>query len=596
MFQILKNEGLPGLAIYLKDRLGVRARLLIIAFLIILPALLALFFIKTYAVNVSAWDDLRFVPLFDKVYTGHLSFGDLFAQHNEHRIFFPRLAMLGLGVLTHHNTNIECYFSWFLLCLIGCVLFLVYIREFGTKETALVAFIPISWLIFSVRQSGNLLSGFQMQFYMMILFLILAFYLLATSSSLRWRFALSVACGVISTFSLANGLLVWPIGLMLILWMRQSQPKELRRLYLKMGAIWCLIGIAVFISYLASYHDLSGHIKFEYLMQHPLSVILYFVAALGGFINVSRYTAYAIGLVLFSLFAYAGVSIVYRSKARLSTAFSLSLMLFVLGSVVLLTWGRSFFGVEEAMTSRYTSVTILGIVGLYLAIISSKTKFVDLRRLLLVFLIILIIAGCAHAYVGGITDGRWWRNWSNWQAYELSTYRVQSDDTLKNLIWPPSVQQVREAAEVLEKYRLNVFSTPSLKTENLTLAEGSTQFHIDSVNDSPLSQQNPGIINVSLQNETLTISGWAVDQEAKNTAGGVFVSIDGQIDIPAMYGGDRPDIAASLGENRYRFSGFVAFFATSVVGEGQHVLSLKIVTSDKKAYYEPDQEILIEVR
>jgi len=175
-------------------------------------------------------------------------------------------------------------------------------------------------------------------------------------------------------------------------------------------------------------------------------------------------------------------------------------------------------------------------------------------------------------------------------------YRVQSDEILKRLSWPPNAQTVREGAEVLEKYRLNVFSGPSLKPEELTLAEGSTQFHIDSVNDSPLSQQNPDIINLSQQNETLKIVGWAVDQEAKNTAGGVFICIDGKIDIPAMYGGDRPDVAARFGESSYRSSGFMASFATSVVGEGQHVLSLKIVTADKKGYYEPDEKILIEVR
>jgi hypothetical protein len=598
IFQILKNEGLPGLAIYLKDRLGVRARLLIIAFLIILPALLALFFIKKYAVNVSMWDDLQFVPLFDKVYTGHLSFGDLYALHNEHRLFFPYLLMLPLGVITHHNTVVECYFSLFLLCVIGCVFFISHIRAFGTTVTALASFIPITWLIFNLGQAGNFLWGFQIQFFVLILFFLLAIYLLATSRSLSWRFALSAASGAVCTFSMGNGMLVWPIGLILILWIRQSQPKELRRLYLKMGAIWCLIGIVAVMAYFIGYHDPNQHTKMQYLMQHPWSSLQYFLAALGSLTYTPTYqiAAVATGLLLFFLYTYTGVTIVRQTKARPYTVLSLSLILFTLLSFVLMTESRSLLGTIDAVHSRHVTVTILGMVGLYMALISSEAKHVNVKPFLLGFLTSLIILGIALSSYSAIKEeGPLLRNYGNWFVYVLSTYKVQSDENMYGL-FPWDSHTAREGAEVLEKYRLNVFSRPSLKPDDLITVAGSTEFGIESINDLQLSQQNPGIINLSLQKETLTIWGWAVDQEAKNTAGGVFISIDGQIDIPAMYGGDRPDIAASLGEDRYRFSGFRASFATSVVGEGQHVISLKIVTADKKGYYEPDQNILIEVK
>jgi len=599
MFRILKNEGLPGLAIYLKDRLGVRARLLIIACLIILPAVLALFFIKKYAVNVSIWDDLQFVPLFDKLYTGHLSFGDLFAQHNEHRLFFPYLLMLLLGVITHHNTIVECYFSLFLLCLISYVFFRAHTRTFGTKVTALAAFIPIVWLIFSLRQSVNFIWGFQMQFFVLILFFLLAIYLLATSSSLSWRFALSVASGVVCTFSMGNGLLVWPIGLILILWIRQSQPRELRRSYLKMAAIWCLVGIVAVMAYFIGYHDLNQHTQMQYLIQHPWSSLQYFLAALGSLTYTPIYQIAAVvtGLLLFFLYIYTGVTMVRQTKARPYTVLSLSLILFTLLSFVLMTVSRSFFlGTTDAVASRHATVTILGIVGLYMALISSEAKHVNVKPFLLGFFTSLTILGIALSSYSAIKEeGPLLRNSGNWAAYVLSTYKVQSDENMHGL-FPWDSHTAREGAEILEKYRLNVFSRPSLKPDDLIPVAGSTEFGIESINDLQLSQQNPSIINLSPQKETVTIWGWAVDQEAKNTAGGVFISIDGQIDIPTMYGGDRPDVAARFGESHYRFSGFRASFATSVLGEGQHVISLKIVTADKKGYYEPDEKILIEVR
>src|SRR5512136_2994662 len=72
---ILREEGLPGLALRITSRLGARTRLFVIALLIAAPALLALFFIHKYAVNVSVNDDLVQAYLFDKLYNGHLSFG-----------------------------------------------------------------------------------------------------------------------------------------------------------------------------------------------------------------------------------------------------------------------------------------------------------------------------------------------------------------------------------------------------------------------------------------------------------------------------------------------------------------------------------------
>jgi len=594
MFRILKQEGLPGLAFYIKDRLGVRARFLIITLLLILPAVLALWFIKHYAVNVCAFDDIDEARLFGKLYTGHLSFGDLFALHNEHRIFMARIAFLLFGVLTHLNEVDMCYFSWFLMCLTCFVFYLALVRIFTSRETALVALIPIVWVMFGLRQTENLIHGGNSFTIFVILFFLLAIYFLATSTGLRWRFALSVACGVLSTYSMANGLLVWPIGLIVMLWIRQSHPKEMRRSYLRMAAIWCLVGIAVFLAYFISSPGIGGPSKTEFLLQHPLSALRYFVLAMGSLMYY-KYPAYIFGLLLLPLFAFVLVTIVFQTKARLSTALSLSLILFGVSSAVLLAWSRLPYGSEEALVGRYTTYTNPAIVGLYMGIISLKTKHIDVKPFLVGFLTSLMVLGLAVSSITAVKiEAPKWTGIAKWQAYFLSTYRVQSDENINSLC-PWDLHVAREGAEILEKYRLSVFSGPSLKPDDLIPVAGSTEFGIESINDLQLSQQNPGIINLSLQKGTLTIWGWAVDQEAKNTAGAVFISIDGQIDIPAWYGWDRPDIAARFGESRYRFSGFMASFATSVVGEGQHTLSLKIVTADKKRYYEPDQKIVLEV-
>ena len=64
------------------------------AVLATVPAVLALFIIRVDGVNVAYSDQWALIPYIDREYPGTLSLADLFAQHNEHRMFFPRIAFL----------------------------------------------------------------------------------------------------------------------------------------------------------------------------------------------------------------------------------------------------------------------------------------------------------------------------------------------------------------------------------------------------------------------------------------------------------------------------------------------------------------------
>jgi hypothetical protein len=144
--------------------------------LIILPALLTLVYIRTYGVNVPYWDQWEIVSLFEQWYTGNLSFMHLFSQHNEHRIFLPRVFMLLLGNMTHYNTLAEMYFSWVLLCLTCIILFIAYVHTVKTTWSELAKFILVAWLIFGLQQYENLLWGWQLQWFLAALCIVFAIY------------------------------------------------------------------------------------------------------------------------------------------------------------------------------------------------------------------------------------------------------------------------------------------------------------------------------------------------------------------------------------------------------------------------------------
>ena len=138
-----------------------RMRWVIVIVLCLLPAFIALMYIHSYGVNGVFWDEFSTVPLFEKYYDGTLAFRDFYAQHNEHRLLFPRLVMLPLGLATRFNTVAEMYVGWGFLCLSALPILFCCRRMHSDALTAYTAFIPAAWILFNLRQSENLLWGMQ---------------------------------------------------------------------------------------------------------------------------------------------------------------------------------------------------------------------------------------------------------------------------------------------------------------------------------------------------------------------------------------------------------------------------------------------------
>jgi len=585
------------------SKFSARDRLYIVVILLmVLPAVLMLLYIKAYGVNVVIWDKWAMVPLFDKLYTGDSSlWADLWAPINNHRVFFPKLTILLLGSITHWNNVAEMYLHWFFSCLTSYVLLRAYIRTFGSSVPALALFIPVVWIIFWMRPYRLVIGEGDIVMFMGPFFLLLALYLLVTSGSLGWRFALSVISGVVASFSYGIGPLVWPIGLVLILLFLRLRIEESKRLYLKMASIWCLIGIPVLIGYFAgnTVTEPGGRSLLSFLDLPSDYLLKFFLASMGGPLSRDLNIAIAMGSLLLFLFIGTGLYALRKyPRPQSFTLFFLSLILLAILFAAQLTvvrsitiWGRH---IEEALASRYTEISSFGIIGLYLLILSLQIRYKYVKPLLIGFLLSLIVMGMYAPYSSAIELGNKVRDRNNEIAYFVSTYEYQSDENLRKV--HPYPEQVRERAPILEKYNLSVFSKTRLEPEKLALVEGSTLSGIDFINDRRLAQLDTPIIINAQDEKTITISGWAVDQKAGRAAGGVFVNVDGQIDIPTLYGLDHQSVVDVFKNSRYRYSGFWASIGTSVLGEGEHTLSLKIVTADKKGHYKAEQEIILEVR
>jgi hypothetical protein len=562
--------------------------------LVIFPAILLLYFIHLFGVNVIVGDEWDVVPILKLAATGRLTIFDLLAQHNEHRMPFGYLAVLILARFTRYNTVVEMLFSWVLLCMTALLLFLVFRRKFG-GNLGLLAFLPVTLILFSFGQYESILWGFVVQIYLMILGVVAALYLLHTSKQINLRFALSSISAIVASFSLITGLMVWPAGLIQIL-MSQNERKWRKAL------VWVLVGVVTCTFYFYGWVKPAYEPPLDFVLRNPMAAGEYFLALIGtvfmyGDITSSplRQIAITYGLVI-SLVTTLILIHAYRGRLLRKNSIWLSLVAFAFLASLTETLGRSGFGLWQALqASRYTPVTALGIIGIYLLSLSIYRSNVGGRRSRSFgthALLALFLLGLIFSYNAGWQAGQTTRDSRQMGAYVLLTYKTQSDENILSFLTYntyPTPEMVRERAQYLDQSKLNVFSEPTINTSTLLPSNSSTLFFLDAINEIRAPQRDvPIVVNASKQ-QTVTLVGWAVDKQANGAASAVFITVDGKLDIPALYGLDREDVANAFKNPNFRYSGFVASFASSILSKGTHTLSLKIVAADGIHFYYAQQ-------
>ena len=249
-----------------------------VLFLSLVPLAHLVYVVAQNAVDVPYWDQWDFVPVLEKSYTGQLSFGDLWAQYHEHRLLFPTLLMLGLAHLTGWNIRYELELN--VLLAAGSLGVLVWQLR-ATARTLHVAkwlwAVPAcSLIVFSISHFQNWLWGWQIQMMLNVLAALAGLVVLA-ERSFRWnKFAVSVLLGIVATYSFANGILFWPIGLG-ILWVQLRRTERTTAL-----AAWTAIAVVVLGAYFWHYQKPPEHPPLRLAFERPLELIRYVLIYIGG--------------------------------------------------------------------------------------------------------------------------------------------------------------------------------------------------------------------------------------------------------------------------------------------------------------------------
>lgn len=396
-----------------------------------------------YAVNIPKWDDhaLRhFLYLFDQETTLSGKIYQVFKQHNEHRIVYDRLITL----LDYHLFG-ELNFRHLMvagnLSLVGLLaVFVAVLRwEIGTVSRQPVLYaVPVAGLLFNLSQWENMFWGMAaLQNFSVVLWVLISFYWLTYTN----RRGLALIAAVLATLTSGNGLLVWPVGFVLLaLRVAEStattdrsaataRPQRAQTLRWLGG--WTLVAVVVITLYFIGFEKpagnppvrgsaadlLKGWLAFIGAAAEALPTTIPFVVSvlLGGLITLLT----GFFLIKFVVTHWSAVGQLFRHPKSLVvhdragfppiTLFFGGCVAFILSTAAVVAWSRTGFGVEILITSRYKiySLTLLALLYTYAAA-TTGSRF---RRGVLVGGVAGSVLVAGLSYVSFVDETIWWRHW-----------------------------------------------------------------------------------------------------------------------------------------------------------------------------------------
>lgn len=178
-----------------------------------------LWVIEDYGSDMPNWDqwDAEAADLLLPYQKGELRFSDLFKPHNEHRIFFTKItSLLLLEMGGQWDTRAQCVVSALLHGFFAAGIFLLVRSRLDPRWH--IPLLAACTILFGLPTSWhNVISGFQSQFYFLLLFSVgcIALILTAREKSCGWW--LGLALGVLAIFTMGSGVLAAGVVLAIVL-------------------------------------------------------------------------------------------------------------------------------------------------------------------------------------------------------------------------------------------------------------------------------------------------------------------------------------------------------------------------------------------
>ena len=331
------------------------------------PVAAYLWLISRYGVDslyADQWSDLALIR---NSYAGTLSVGMLWAQHGDHRMFFPKLIVIVLARTTHYSIVFEEYLSAVMLTTVVALLMVTHRRRLSIPW---VYYLPVVVVLLSWAQAGwvgnNTLWGFQMAWYLVLLALAVALYLLDSPRFNRFAFVGAAVAALVGSYSSLQGLLIWPAALVLMC--KRGRPR---------WAIlsWITCGLLAIAFYFYDFRFGTDGSTPSYAFAHPIAAIEFFFFEIGDLVglqvpnnpSVGDYTVPLLGIIIFCLACWTLIEAGPDRDVSGTTPIERALIVYGLLFALITMIGRLQLGLQQAGESRYSTFDALILVGCYLA-------------------------------------------------------------------------------------------------------------------------------------------------------------------------------------------------------------------------------------
>ncbi len=365
-----------------------------------------LVFVSVLLVIFGLTGGLSEVPFWDS-WGGYLGFlraldaGDYarwWGQHNEHRIVLTRGIFWVAGrFFAGSNQFLVTVNLILLISLVGALIWIL--RDAARRERIRVSQVLVFGAFLSIWttswvQHENLLWAFQSQFFLvqlvpLVSFIFFSYFLYPVRTRRElWPYGfLSIFFGLLSLGTMANGVLVLPVLFLLSVF-----SKCHRKHIFYVGAATV---VSLFV-YFRGYESVGHHGSvLRTVTENPLKVLEYIVTYLGGpFYHLFDFAPWTLSfaklmgvvLIMFAMgFCVLQLRLVFfritDAGQKMWRWAPLGYLIFIGGSVFVTAGGRAVFGVEQALSSRYSTPALVAwaCVGLLVFPVVVQTRVKLLR-------------------------------------------------------------------------------------------------------------------------------------------------------------------------------------------------------------------------
>lgn len=514
----------------------------------------------------KSWTALPFWDMWDSYITWYVNLepGNLiqwWSQHNEHRILIAKIFFYidlkffngsGLFLLFANVISFLCLIS---LLLLGLHMLLRERRIYNGRNQA-IFFYPASLVVLlssSWIQNSNLLWGFQIQFWLVYIFPLAMFLLFAeqqNSRNSRKRSLLYQILGILSLVgavcSMSNGIIAAWLAIVF---------SVLTPIAPKMRSAIAVITFSLTFLYAIGYATPGAHVSpLRTLLDHPLSVIEYFLAYIGGpiqFFTGKTTLAVAAGLGVLILFGILSVT-TFKQRKKFTTEFALIFFCwFVVLSALLTAAGRASFGTEQAFASRYQTP----VLALWAVLVAISSPYIVKMFLRLPLFSLIAISFCSLLLLPQQIIGAKGDNALR-ASRELATLAMATDtfdnDVLGTVYY--DMGRLVELNKIVKDADLTILSETPF--ENLKSEIGSVRPNLLKVNCDGWFDSKSSLPD----SQTLRVTGWVVGPELPEYGFSLLELIDDKNRVVGYIsrGTERSDLVSAFGTG-WGESGFTGY-------------------------------------